>query len=103
MWRKVNDFHYAEEITQDTFLQAYKKLSTLKNPNQFAGWLYVIANRLCINWLQRHKPALQSLEDTPMEEIEESAYNHYARNSVKRKVPSIAKKSPKTAVQTARK
>ena len=78
VWRKVNDFHYAEEITQDTFLQAYKKLSTLKNPNQFAGWLYVIANRLCLNWLQRHKPALQSLEDTPMEEIEESAYNHYA-------------------------
>ena len=78
VWRKVNDFHYAEEITQDTFLQAYKKLSTLKNPNQFAGWLYVIANRLCINWIQRHKPAMQSLEDTPMEEIEEAAYNHYA-------------------------
>ena len=77
VWRKVNDFHYAEEITQDTFLQAYKKLSTLKNPNQFAGWLYVIANRLCINWLNRHKPAMQSLEDTSMAEIEESAYTHY--------------------------
>ncbi len=77
-WRKVNDFHYAEEITQDTFLQAYKKLSTLKNPNQFAGWLYVIANRLCINWLQRHKPAMQSLEDTPVPEIEESSYIHHA-------------------------
>jgi len=76
-WRKVSDFHYAEEITQDTFLQAYKKLSTLKNPNQFAGWLYVIANRLCINWLQRHKPAMQSLEDTPVEDIEESSYAHY--------------------------
>jgi len=78
VWRKVNDFHYAEEITQDTFLQAYKKLSTLKNPNQFAGWLYVIANRLCINWIQRHKPMMQSLEDTPVEEVEEAAYNHYA-------------------------
>ena len=78
VWRKVNDFHYAEEITQDTFFQAYKKLSTLKNPNQFGGWLYVIANRLCLNWLQRHKPAMQSLEDTPLEEIEESAYRHYA-------------------------
>ena len=77
VWRKINDFHYAEEITQDTFLQAYKKLSTLKNPNQFSGWLYVIANRLCLNWLNRHKPAIQSLEDTSMEEIEESAYNHY--------------------------
>ncbi len=77
-WRKVSDFHYAEEITQDTFLQAYKKLSTLKNPNQFAGWLYVIANRLCINWLQRHKPAMQSLEDTPVAEIEKSSYIHHA-------------------------
>ena len=78
VWRKVNDFQYAEEITQDTFLQAYKKLSTLKNPNQFAGWLYVIANRLCINWLQRHKPTMQSLEDTPVAEIEESSYIRYA-------------------------
>ena len=48
VWRKIGDFHYAEEITQDTFLHAYKKLSTLKNPNLFAGWLYVIANRRCI-------------------------------------------------------
>ena len=76
-WRKVGDFHYAEEITQDTFLQVYKKLSTLKNPNQFAGWLYVIVNRLCLNWLQRHKPAMQSLETTSTGEIEELSYTHY--------------------------
>ena len=72
-WRKIRDFHHAEEITQDTFLQAYKKLSTLKNPHQFAGWLYVIANRLCINWLQRHKSAMQSLEGTSVREIHQSA------------------------------
>ena len=61
-WRKINDFHHAEEITQDTFLQAYKKLSTLRNPDQFAGWLYVIADRLCIGWLRKQKPVMQSLE-----------------------------------------
>ena len=76
-WRKIGDFHVAEEITQDTFLQVYKKLGTLKNPNQFEGWLYVIANRRCINWLQRRKPTMQSLEHTPMEEIEESSYAHH--------------------------
>ena len=48
VWRKIGDFHYAEEIMQDTFLKAYKNLSTLREPSQFAGWLYVIANRLCI-------------------------------------------------------
>ena len=77
VWRKIEDFHYAEEITQDTFLQAYEKLSTLRNPNQFAGWLYVIANRLCIDWMRKKKPALQSLEDTPMAEIEESSYIYH--------------------------
>ena len=76
-WRKISDFHYAEEITQDTFLQAYKKLSTLKNPHQFAGWLYVIANRLCINWLQRNKSAMQSLEGTSVREINQLTYERY--------------------------
>ena len=76
-WRKISDFHYAEEITQDTFLQAYKKLSTLKNPHQFAGWLYVIANRLCINWLQRNTSAMQSLEGTPVREINRLTYERY--------------------------
>ena len=31
-WRKVGDFHFAEEITQDVFLQVYKSLPTLKDP-----------------------------------------------------------------------
>ena len=78
-WRKIGDFHYAEEITQDTFLRAYQNLSTLRNPSQFLRWLYVITNRLCLNWLRKHKPAkqLQSLEDTPMAEVAESTYARY--------------------------
>ena len=79
IWRKIGDFHHAEEITQDTFIQAYKKLGTLKDPKSFAGWLYVIANRLSINWIQRSQPktAMQSLEDTSIVEIEESSYTHH--------------------------
>ena len=77
IWRKIGDFHHAEEITQDTFIQVYKKLRTLKDPKCFSGWLYVIANRLCLNWLQRRKSTMPSLEDTPMVEIEESSYQHY--------------------------
>ena len=83
VWRKIGDYHYAEEIMQDAFLQAYKKLSTLKNPNQFAGWLHVMANRLCIDWMRKQKrirkqqPTMQSLEGTRLEEIEESSYTHH--------------------------
>jgi len=79
VWRKIGDFHYAEEITQDTFLRAYQNLSTLRNPSQFLGWLYVIANRLCLNWLRKQKPERrwQSLEDTSVEEVAKSAYARY--------------------------
>ena len=76
-WRKVDDFHIAEELTQDTFLKAYQKLGTLKNPNQFAGWLYVIADRLCIAWHRKQKPPMESLETTKNEEIEEISYRSY--------------------------
>ena len=83
VWQKIGDYHYAEDIMQDAFLQAYKKLSTLKDPNHFAGWLYVIANRLCIDWMRKQKWmreqkfVMQSLEDTPVEEIEKSSYTYH--------------------------
>ena len=85
-WRKLGDFHIAEEITQDTFLQAYKKLSTLKNPNQFAGWLYVIAANLCTRWLQKKRLSMQSLENTPIAEIEESSYERYVSEQRKTEI-----------------
>ncbi len=76
-WRKVEDFQVAEEIAQDAFLQAYKKLATLKNPNQFAGWLYVITNNLCLDWHRRKKPAMQSLDATDTTILEKTDYERY--------------------------
>jgi len=76
-WRKIGDFHYAEEITQDTFLQAYEKLPTLKDLNQFAGWLYVITNNLCTDWLRRKKPAMQPLGDASVKAIDKLTYERY--------------------------
>ena len=76
-WRKIGDFHIAEEIAQDAFIQAYKNLATLRNPNQFAGWLYVIASNLCKRWHQSNKPAMQSLDDTYVADVEAFSYRRY--------------------------
>ena len=76
-WRKIGDFHIAEEITQDTFLKVYQKLATLKNPNQFSGWLYVIATRHCLAWLRKKHMETESLEDIDTEIIEEPTYSQY--------------------------
>ena len=36
VWRKIEDFHIAEDITQEVFLTAYQKLTTLTHPDRFA-------------------------------------------------------------------
>ena len=78
VWRKIGDFHIAQEITQDAFLTAYKKLGTLKNPTQFSGWLYVIAANLCRDWFRKnHMPMLESLEATEASEVDRVSYSQY--------------------------
>ena len=76
-WRKIGDFHIAEDITQETFLQVYQKLETLEDPARFPSWLYVITGRLCIAWLRKNQRHTEPLEDTDLSEIETEAYSRY--------------------------
>ena len=76
-WRRVGDFHFAEEIAQDAFLRAYKGLPKLQNPSQFSGWLYVITNRLCNRWLKKNKSLITSVEDIPVAESQRMSYERY--------------------------
>ena len=77
VWRKIGDFHIAEELTQDVFLKAYKRLSTLKRPEHFPGWLYVIATRHCVSWLRKKQVPIRSLDAMSTDELEEACYAHY--------------------------
>ena len=79
-WRKIGDFHIAEEITQDTFLKAYKRLATLKEPQRFVGWLYVIAANRCSSWLRKKRlptQSLEHLEQEDKEQLEKGAYSEF--------------------------
>ena len=75
VWRKIGDFHIAEDITQDTFLKAYQRLSTLKEPQRFSGWLYVIAANHCSTWLRKKRLWTQSLEETNSAQLEKATYS----------------------------
>ena len=104
IWRKIGDFHIAEEITQDTFIQVYKKLGTLEDPNRFEGWLYVIANRLCINWIKRNKVKMdklnmQSLEDTHPEEVEKASYEYHISHQRETEITNHRQNLAKTLLQ----
>ncbi|MCY3740484.1 MAG: RNA polymerase sigma factor [Candidatus Poribacteria bacterium] len=76
-WRKIGDFHIAEDITQETFLQVYRKLATLKDPTQFPGWLYVIANRCCLAWLRKKRIQTEQLEEVDITMVESPSYSKH--------------------------
>ena len=80
VWRKIGDFHIAEELTQDVFLKVYKRLSTLKRPEHFPGWLYVIATRHCFSWLRKKQLPTKSLDAMSTAELEEICYAQYKAN-----------------------
>ena len=77
VWRKIGDFHIAEEITQDTFLKAYQELKTLKKPHSFASWLYVIATNNCSTWLRKKRPMQESFEHTNTTQLGKPTYSGY--------------------------
>ena len=83
-WRKIGDFHIAEEITQDTFLKVYQRLSTLKAPQSFASWLYVITANHCKAWLRKKRAQTQSLESISHTQLEKTAYSGYIIEENKR-------------------
>ena len=90
-WRKIGDFHIAEDITQDAFLKVYQRLHTLKDPNQFSGWLYVITTNLCSTWLRKNRIQTQPLEDVETTMIQRDAYSQH-----------VAEERAKTDVETQR-
>ena len=76
-WRKIGDFHIAQEITQDAFFKAYQKLNTLKNYDTFAGWLYVIVANLARDWLRKNRLPMESLDITDASEVDQVSYSRY--------------------------
>jgi len=54
-YRKLGDYHKAEDIAQETFLRAYQKLSTLRDVRNFAGWLYCITANFCRMHLRKRR------------------------------------------------
>ena len=50
VFAKVGNFHDAEDLTQEVFLNAYERLRTLRRQDCFFAWLYSIASNRCKNF-----------------------------------------------------
>jgi RNA polymerase sigma-70 factor (ECF subfamily) len=55
-FRRLNDYGEAQELCQEVFIQALRKIRQLQNPACFGGWLRAIAHRMAINRIVRRTP-----------------------------------------------
>ena len=56
--RLLRDRQEAADVTQDTFIKAFERLSHLQKPESFKSWLFTIAHRNGLNRIERSKRAV---------------------------------------------
>ena len=66
---KTKNHHLTEDLLQDTFITAYRKLNRYNPKYAFATWVFTIANRLAISNYRKQKPQVEEFdfatEETP--------------------------------------
>ena len=62
----MNNSHDAEEVVQDTFLNAYRGLAQYEEQTKFRSWLATIARNRALNWLRE-----QRMNTVSINEVEE--------------------------------
>jgi len=65
----------AEEITQDSFLKAYRSLGSFKMQSSFATWLYRIVYNTSISYVRIRKKGVLSIEDFPADATDFIGYS----------------------------
>ncbi len=78
--RMVVDHDDAQDVLQDTFVNIYKGLDSLRDPGALKTWVYRIATRECLRHLQRRREtALSSIDDGSMllDSLMDSAHVDY--------------------------
>ena len=63
--RMVGDPDRAADITQDTFIKAYRKLDTLTDATSTRSWLYRIATNTAIDDMRRRRMVSPMGDDSP--------------------------------------
>lgn len=60
--RMVQDAGAAEDLAQDIFIKAFRRLDTYDPERKFSSWLFKIAHNTTIDFLRRHAPETVPLE-----------------------------------------
>ncbi|MCX6721255.1 MAG: RNA polymerase sigma factor [Candidatus Staskawiczbacteria bacterium] len=57
-YKRIGNTQEAEDITQETFMKAWRSLKKFDNRKEFRNWIFSIARNTCIDSLRRKKTLL---------------------------------------------
>ena len=69
LYKLTNDIELSEELTQETFYTAIKKINTLNNKESIRTWLYQIAKNKWKDYLKKNKKANIDLDENTVENL----------------------------------
>jgi RNA polymerase sigma-70 factor (ECF subfamily) len=69
---KCRNYFDAEDLSQDIFLAAFRALPSLKDLNNFGGWLFGIAHNRSNKWYQRQRTKIIRFQELQRRKAEEA-------------------------------
>ena len=77
--RVVGDISQAEDLTQEAFLQVYRKLHTFRGDSAFSTWLHRLALNVALMHLRKKMVRTTSIEDALNTSTEEPVDRQFGR------------------------
>lgn len=89
LFRMTGSREEAEDLTQDTFVLAFRKLDSLKEPEKFQSWLYRIAQNNVYQRYRGKQPQMESIDQEESPELSDVHNLATPRHSPEQEVLSV--------------
>ena len=92
--KEIINFHFrfvgnrfdAEDLAQETFIKAYKKINTLKDPEKTKSWLYSIARNTVVDFFRKNKNKEINRDGAFLENIAQATATDFQKYAAEREV-----------------
>ncbi|MFH1377861.1 MAG: sigma-70 family RNA polymerase sigma factor [Planctomycetota bacterium] len=68
VWRKIGNSETAEDVAQEAFVRAWRKLGHLDDPKRFRQWIARIASNLATDFLRSKRPEPLPIKEEILDE-----------------------------------
>lgn len=93
--RMMNDRADAEDMLQESFSEAFRRLDSFRNESTFGAWLKMIVINRCINEIKRKKAQLEFFDDMSPFEDEEDLTDDQSAGLSPEKIKKAMEELPK--------